>query len=72
MHAGKGRLRASEELRGGPGRTTDPMVQREQAGARQPGIGGGGKRGDLGASAAGEGVRETMSGVETANGTLPF
>lgn len=43
-------------LGGWQGRTTNPMVQREKASARQPGIGGrceGG--GNLGASAAGEG-----------------
>lgn len=73
MHTGKGRLRAFEEFRGWQGRTTNPMVQREKASARQPGIGGRCERGDLGASAAGKvGVRETTSGVETANGTLPF
>lgn len=54
MHAGKGRLRASEGLGGVQGGTTNPIVQREQASARQPGIGGR-CEGNRGASAAGEG-----------------
>lgn len=54
MHAGKGRLRASEELGGVQDGTTNPIVQREQANARQPGIGGR-CEGNRGASAAREG-----------------
>lgn len=40
VHPGKGRLRATEGLSGGQDGTTNPMMQRDQASARQHGIGG--------------------------------
>jgi hypothetical protein len=40
VHPGKGRHRASEGLSGGQNGTTNPMMQRDQASARQHGIGG--------------------------------
>lgn len=40
VHPGKGRLRASEGLSEGQDGTTNPMMQRDQASARQHGIGG--------------------------------